>query len=72
MKLSVIVLVTSTVLLSSCASVNQVSDSGLCSGLIGPIDDHAQALFDENQKVPASVMLTGTRVIAGFDSVCNL
>ena len=48
-----------------------MSDSGLCKGLMGPVDDHAQALLDENQKVPASVMLTGTRVIAGFDSGCQ-
>ena len=71
MKLSVIALVTSTVLLTSCASVSQVSDSGLCRGLMGPIDDHAQALLDENQKVPASVVLTGTRVIVGFDAECS-
>lgn len=57
-------------LLSGCASVTQVSDSGICKGLKGPIDAFSLALEAEHEKTPTSVLLTGVPVIAGYDSVC--
>lgn len=72
MKLSVIALVAMTMLLSSCGAVSRVNEGGLCKGLRGSIDRHAQALLDEHEETPTSVMLTGVEVISGFDAGCRL
>lgn len=65
----VIPLVMLTMLLSSCGIAN-VQTNGLCEGLQEPVDDLAQTLLDNAQKTPAPVIVTGTRVIQGYDAGC--
>lgn len=70
MKLYVLALGIVGMLLTGCASVSQVSESGFCSGLSVPMGDHAEALLSHNEKTPTQVLTTGVRVVRGFDAVC--
>jgi len=58
-------------LLISCGAVNVNTSSGICKGLEQSIDDHAKAILDNSEKTPAAVIITGTRVIKGFDEGCK-
>lgn len=60
-------------LLSGCWRIGSpVSEPpALCKGLSGPIDDLAQALVDNKEKTPAQVIITGARVVSGFDGGCQ-
>ena len=57
--------------MSGCATVNQVSDSAVCQGLMIPMDDFAQALLDNIEETPMDVTSTGAKVISGFDAGCS-
>lgn len=60
-------------LMTACAtSENVPPTSALCSGLQEPVDTFAQAILDNAEKTPAPVIITGTRVIRGYDAGCNL
>jgi hypothetical protein len=69
MRLSTL-LIPSMMLLSSCASVNS-SSSGVCDGLREPVDTFADTLLDYAKETPEPVILSGTRVIKGYDAGCQ-
>jgi hypothetical protein len=48
-----------------------VSDGALCDGLSEPIDTFADTLLKYQKETPAQVIITGTRVIKGYDSGCE-
>lgn len=58
-------------LLSSCSSVKVETSAGICEGLELPVDDLADALLDNQKETPDPVLITGTRVIKGYDAGCD-
>ena len=61
--------VVSLLTLAGCG-VNETS-VGICEGLQEPIDTFAETLLGEHKETPAPVIITGTRVIKGFDAGCG-
>jgi len=49
----------------------EAADSALCDGLSEPIDTLADTLLENQKKTPAPVIISGTRVIKGYDSGCK-
>jgi len=67
-----------TMLLTACSisgTDKVVSDraasGALCDGLSEPIDTFADTLLEYHKETPAQVIITGTRVIKGYDSGCE-
>jgi hypothetical protein len=45
--------------------------NAFCEGLRTPIDELADALVNHGESTPDSVILTGTKVILGYDGGCD-
>jgi len=60
----------SVMLLSSCGIETPDTSTGVCRGLKDAIDEHSDAIVDNAEKTPAPVIITGARVIKGFDEGC--
>lgn len=56
-------------LVAGCGTVKPTSDIALCGGLEPLVDDHADALLIDGG--PSSIV-TGTRLIAGYDAGCKV
>jgi len=52
------------------ATDREAADNALCGGLKDPVDDLADAIIINQKETPAQVIVTGTRVIKGYDSEC--
>lgn len=50
--------------------VRESADSALCSGLKDPVDDLAGALLKRQKETPDEIIIKGTTLIKGYDSVC--
>jgi hypothetical protein len=53
------------------ATDKEAADSALCDGLSEPMDTLADTLLEYQKKTPAPVIISGTRVIKGYDSGCK-
>lgn len=47
------------------------TSAGICDGLHDAIDDHAESIVENQKETPAQVIITGTRVIRGYDEGCK-
>ena len=60
-------------LLTACSTSvieNEANDSALCEGLREPIDTFVDVIIREQKNTPDEVIIKGTRVVKGYDSVC--
>jgi len=67
----IVLLIMLTMPLSTCGTVEQDSSSGLCKGLKDAIDEHADTILEYSKRTPAPVILSGTKVIKGYDEGCK-
>ena len=52
-------------------TARQANDSALCAELREPVDTWVEAMLDNQEKTPEPVIVTGTRVVKGYDSGCE-
>lgn len=58
-------------LLSSCARDIPKTSAGICKGLKGAVDKHAETLYEFYPETPDEVLLSGVAVIRGYDAGCE-
>ena len=63
-------------LLTACSTsgieikTREATDSAICEGLREPIDTFVDVVIKEQKNTPDEVIIKGTRVVKGYDSVC--
>ena len=62
---------TLTAFLSGCSGVTVNTSTGVCKGLKEPVNNLAKALEDQGKNTPPEVIVSGGRVVIGYDKGCT-